>query len=322
MLERWRDTIAENWILGHSGYLSHPDVGLDPALFDGERLKSEVRTTIVNSLDDWLVEISLAGASRWLHLWITGSSISYQWNADRGPGDLDVMVGIEFQKFLADNSSFDGWSAQDLSEWLNQRLFTELWPKMAATKFGGKPFEVTYYYNTTVEDDIKVIKPYAALDLLTGEWVVRPPNLPDNPGLLYDKSWYDAADRDTLGAKEIVFRYQSAIADMDASAPGTPNWHNAGAHLHTSLAQAAEMYHGIHTGRKEAFSEQGTGYSDWHNFRYQRAKSSGSLDALKAIADVGSAAHADEETALYGQPLDSAEVTLRRAAMMYRNQPS
>jgi hypothetical protein len=308
--------------MGHSGYLSKPDVGLDPALFDGERLRPEVNNVIARNLEDWLEEISLNGEHRWLHLWITGSSISYQWNADRGPGDLDVMVGIEFQKFLADNDAFDGWSAADLSSWLNARMYSELWPNMAGTKFTGKPFEVTYYYNTTVADNINVIKPYAAYDLLDDKWVVKPPELPTNPGLLYDKSWYDAADRDTLGAKEIVFRYQSAMRDMEASAPGTPDWHNSGAKLHTSLAQAAEMYHGIHTGRKEAFSEQGTGYSDYHNFRYQRAKSSGALDALKRIADVGSAAHADEETALYGQPLDSAEVVLRRAAMMYKNQPS
>jgi hypothetical protein len=291
-------------------------------MFNGERLKQEVRGAIVSSISSWLHSINLDGDDDWLHLWITGSSISYQWNADRGPGDLDVMVGIEFTKFQADNPAFGAWSAQDLSSWLNQKMFTELWPQMAGTKFGSKSFEVTYYYNTTVSDDINVIKPYAAYDLLDDKWVVKPPDLPTNPGLLYDKSWYDAADRDTLGAKEIVFKYQTAMRDMEASAPGTPDWHNSGARLHTSLAQAAEMYHGIHTGRKEAFSEQGTGYSDWHNFRYQRSKSSGTLDALKAIADVGSAAHADEETALYGAPLDSAEVTLRRAAMQYKNGPT
>jgi hypothetical protein len=297
-------------------------VELDPAMFEGEHLKPEVCETIVRSIENWLYRRDVHGSGDWLHLWITGSSISYQWNADRGSGDLDVMVGVNFTRFVEDNPAFDGWSVQDLSSWLNERMFNELWPSMAGIKFGGKPFEITYYFNTVVSDDIKVIKPYAAYDLLDDKWVVKPPSLPDNPGLMYDQTWYDAADSDTDAAKDIVSKYTSALNDMEASAPGTPDWHNAGAKLHTSLAHAAEMYHGIHTGRKEAFSEQGTGYSDWHNFRYQRAKSSGALDALKAVADVGSAAHADEEIALYGAPLEPADVVLRRAAMMYKNQPN
>jgi hypothetical protein len=308
-------------LTGHSGYLSKPDTFLDPALFDddGMTLHQDVRNTIVNKFFDWILRLGLNGAG--LHLWITGSSISYQWNADRGPGDLDVMVGADFQKFTAANPAFDGWSVQDLSQWLNQKMYDKLWPVMASSKFHGKRFEVTYYFNTDVSDDIKAIKPYAAYDLIVNEWVVEPVVLPDNPGTLYNKEWYDAADRDTETTKELLAEYSRNLSAMEVSAPGTPDWHNAGAKLHVTLAKAGEMYHGIHTGRKQEFSSQGEGYAGWGNFRYQRAKASGAMDALERLNSIGSAAHADEETALYGAPLEPADVVLRRAAMMYKNAP-
>jgi hypothetical protein len=307
---------------GHSGYLSRPDVALDPALFEDDRLKINVSKDIITDFKQWLFTASIKGDD-WSHLWITGSSITYQYGGDRGTGDLDVMVGVNFQKFLASNPEFDGWSVQDLSSWMNQKMLNELWPKTAHTKFNGKEFEVTFYFNTTVSDDIKVIHPYAAYDLTDDYWVVKPPELPSNPGTLYAQGWYDAADRDTESARELVAKYSMSLSQMEAAAPGTPDWHNAGAKLHVTLAQAGEMYNGIHAGRKESFaSVHGQGYGDWHNFRYQRAKASGTMGALNALNQIGKASHEAEETALYGAPLEAADVVLRRAAMMYRNQPS
>src|SRR5881227_3059425 len=77
---------------GQSGYFSAPSNVLDPRLFDGDEIRHEVRVWIINTLYDyWRQHYRLPIA--WSTVWLAGSGISYQWQAARGNGDLDVLIG-------------------------------------------------------------------------------------------------------------------------------------------------------------------------------------------------------------------------------------
>jgi hypothetical protein len=304
---------------GASGYFSTPSPTLDPALFDGDRLRPEARAAVLAPLMSFLAAIGLQNPDRWLHLWITGSAITYQWDADRGHGDLDVMLGISYTEFLAENPEFSGTSPEDFAGMLTSEMKTSLWPHTASVPLGGKPYEITYYLNPRTQDDISVINPYAALNVLTGDWEVRPPELPENPRDLYPAAWFDAAARDTAIARQVTSGYQLHLKRLAAATPGSPGWHNAGASLNLLTAQAQALFDDLHTGRRQAFSGTGQGYQDWHNYRWQAGKASGAVQALHALTTIGVEARRAQEAKLYGQPLDPADITLRRAAAAHRH---
>jgi hypothetical protein len=309
-----------NMAAGASGYFSAPSAELDPHLFNGDHLLPEVREDIKGAIFTFLTrDMGLTDLHRWLHLWITGSAISFQWNADRGEGDLDVMVGVKFVEFQRYNPTFQGMGPQEFAALLTDKMKELLWPKTAHMPFDGKPFEVTYYLNAGTEDDVRVIRPYAAYDLLQDVWVIRPPKLPHDPRTLYPKDWFERTERDAQRAREITKNYQSRLKDLNSAAPQSPGWHNAGAALNLITAQAHALFSDLHTGRQAAFSVWGQGYKDWNNFRWQYGKQTGTVQAMHAIMQAGEDAQKAEETKLYGAPIDPAEVALRRAALIHRN---
>lgn len=300
---------------GASGYFSAPEKTLDPNIFKGDRVPSRVRAAILQPLFDWFKAKGIEGAHRWLRVWLAGSGATYQWSADRGNGDLDILFKIEMDWFRQDNPHVGVYDDSHLiARELNAQLHTELWPTTANTQIGDRTYEVTYFFAPDLNDGEKV---YAAYDLMHDCWTVRPPELPSDPGGLYPRDWYRAGDRDVQRAQDISEAYSTALGVLARSTPGSPEWHDSGLALQFSLSNAATLFDDIHLGRVAAFSDQGAGYSDWHNFRWQYAKSKGVISQLKAIRDVGRAGHQAEETALYGAPIDSAELLVRRAANSY-----
>jgi len=87
------------------------------------------------------------------------------------------------------------------------------------------------------------------------------------------------------------------------------------------VGQATALFDDIHTGRRAAFSAQGKGYGDYANMRWQRAKETGAIQKLHELTQVGSEAHKEEETRLYGQPIVPADEAIRRAMQSYWNRP-
>ncbi len=304
---------------GASGYFSPPSPELDPDLFAGDKIKPEVRNQLLNELYDYLQSsMNLGYVDTWLTVWVAGSGVSYQWDADRGNGDLDVLFGVDWTTFLQHNTGFAAFSESDFAALINEQLKRDVWPKTAALTFGNKVFEVTYFLSPGSGDHIAdSIHPYAAYNLTTDEWTVRPPKLPGDPRTLYPAEWFTAAQGDTRAAQELSARYTGSLAQLQASTPGSPGWHNAGATLNLLTSQAAALFSDIHAGRREAFSGQGNGYGDYHNFRWQVAKQSGAVKSLHAITQVGVEALQDEQRATWGQIIDPAEVVLRRAAMAH-----
>lgn len=133
---------------GASGYFSKPQKNLDPALFDGDHIKPEVRDHVMSKLFRFWRSRGYRNPEEWTVMWIAGSGISYQWAGDRGNGDLDVLMGINWPKFYQQNSTWGFMPVPDMTDYLDNELRTYLWPKTAHTVFGGKSFEATYFVAT------------------------------------------------------------------------------------------------------------------------------------------------------------------------------
>jgi hypothetical protein len=300
---------------GASGYFSAPSNTLDPNLFDGDILKPEVRSLITVTACNAMRDEGLKNPGSWLGLWITGSGITYQWDANRGNGDLDVMVGVDYSVFTQYNRKFAGVDEESASAFINGELKAKVWPATSMVTFGTSVYEVTFFWNPGTENDVRNIHPYSAYDVLSNEWVIKPPELPEDPRTLYPVEWFTRADRDRDFTADLLARYNSVSGDFAAAPHGSPGYHNAGARLNIITDQASALWSDIHQGRQLAFKEQGHGYGDWHNFRWQMAKANGVVGGLHDIVAASGEHDKAAETELYGAPIASAQEVLRRAAM-------
>lgn len=278
---------------GKSSYFSVPSHGLDPALFAAEYLKPRVSRWIWSTIKEFLTaEMHMTHTEKWLHVWLAGSGVTYQWDADRGNGDLDVLIGVSFKKFAEANPKYKGLPEVQVAEWLNQEMKDELWPKTAHKDFSGQTYEVTFYWNPGVEADITVINPYAAYDVLADKWKVRPPKLPADPSTLYPRSFFTGADNDLKQASEIYVAYHQS--------GGSPRY----AELAKGLLES------IHGGRKAAFEPGGKGYGDFANFRWQSAKKNGIIAGLTQLV---------QDHAGGGPKPEGADILLTRAMLRYNS---
>lgn len=310
----WTGGPAASFEGGSSAYLSTPAPELDQALFDGDHLKGNVHSFVINKLVSFLKSEGYKQPMKWLHIWIAGSSISYQWGEASGIGDLDVLFGVDISQFAVDNPEYATLGDAALASQLNAELHEKLWPLTEHTELNGRTFEATFFMNPGMGTDITTIHPYAAYDVTNDRWTVRPVELPQDPATMYPKHWFKRAEYDRQSADGYVQAYNQSSRDFSAATSGTPGWHNAGARLNLVAAQAGTLFDDIHHGRREAFQGAGHGYADWHNFRWQMANKNGTVKALKTITDAGKEARDATETRLYGAPLEGADELIRRAA--------
>lgn len=291
---------------GSSSYFSAPSHGLDPHLFDAEHLKPDVLAWITATLSRELhtdTDLLLQGTSEWLYVWLAGSGITYQWDADRGNGDLDVLFGIDYAEFRRMNTDFTQLPDDQIANWLNNTLKLKLWPKTAHVDIHGQTYEVTFYVNPGVSKDIRVVKPYAAYDLRQDKWAVRPPTQHYLVSRTFPVDWSTQAENDEYYTKFLVERY------------GNPMYRG----LQSAEAQhARELFEAIHIGRRAAFAPNGKGYGDFHNYRWQAAKQRGVIPALRGIIDDDDAKRAEREANLYGGHIEGADALMNRILMNRR----
>ena len=102
-----------------TSYFSSPEQDLDPRLFSGNQLKGWVRSGLMQLLFDFLHE-KYRHADLWAHVWIAGSGVSYQWSAAREPGDLDVLIGVNYIQFRKANPEYLGLGDTEISQMLNE----------------------------------------------------------------------------------------------------------------------------------------------------------------------------------------------------------
>ena len=301
---------------GGSGYFSQPTSGLDPHLFNGETIKPDVRSWILSTLYDYW-ERQFSRPKEWSTVWIAGSGISYQWSADRGNGDLDILIGVDFSLFFRHNDRYLGFSEEDVADIFNTALKEELWTKTAATNFHGKTYEVTFYVNPR-SADIRDINPYAAYNLTDDSWTVRPPDRAATSHTDVPTAYWDHVKDEQNYARSIVERHNILTAQAKRQPLNSPAWLNTMKQVEIAVAQAGALFSDIHLGRRQAFSPGGSGYGDFYNFRWQAHKQAGTVQALHALTEAQGTAHEAQDTELYGGPVDASEVVLRRAAMWNR----
>lgn len=287
-----------------TSYFSKPEVGLDPRIFKNGKLDPSVRNSILTILFNYLSS-RYQSPNDWTYAWLAGSGVSHQWAAKRDPGDLDCLVGIEFDAFRRANKRFAGLTNKEIASMINESFKEELWP---TTDNFLDAFELTFYVN--VQTDIKKIKPYAAYSLVSDEWVVEPTveEAPSNP------RWVAQAEKDKTATAEIIARYATALGQIRNSMNPAARL-NAERALKLAVDQAKALFDDIHVGRKYAFSEEGRGYLDYNNFRWQAGKESGIIPALAKLKEIADMSSREFSSATYGIELPDVSTLIRRAAL-------
>lgn len=300
-LEKIAGSVA---ITGHqTSYFSTPENELDPTLFSGMTLKGWVRNGLLHLLFDYLRE-EYRHPDLWTHVWLAGSAVSYQWSASRDPGDLDVLIGIDYIQFRKAHPEYVGLSDLEISKMLNEGFRENIQP---FTK-NWHGFEVTFYVNPGATD-IRTINPYAAYDLTHNEWTVFPSKVsaPDNP------VWEQQVQRDRSMAADIVARYSQALTDIK-SAPHDAARRNAEFKLQQALTQGSMLFDDIHHSRRYAFKQDGKGYLDFYNYRWQAGKKYGTVPALRQMSEYWREYKARQAEETYGIDLPDTQTLIRRAA--------
>ena len=290
-----------------TSYFSSPAAGLDPRLFRDNRLIGSVRNGILSILFDHLRR-HYYNPDAYIHAWLAGSGVSYQWAANRTPGDLDCLVGIDYIAFRRSNPKFAGLSDQEIASMFNEDFRNELYP---LTENYLDSFELTFYVN--VASDIRTIKPYAAYSLTDDDWTVEPSEPSFNP----KRDWERKVVRDESMAVEILERYSQALANIGTATTDTARI-NSQAALKLAIEQGAALFEDIHHGRGSAFSPSGQGYADYANFRWQAGKKTGVVQALKQLKEISTKTRQEFESNTYGMELPTANVLVRRAALYKR----
>lgn len=292
-----------------TSYFSMPSDHLDPFLFDGYAIRPWVRNSIESMLMAHLSKFYESPA-RWAKAWLAGSGVSYQWEAQRLPSDLDCLIGVDYIEFRRCNPSYRGLSDSEISEMMNDEFREHLMP---STENWQNQYELTFYVNPGATD-ISAINPYAAYDLSDDHWTVEPS---PSAGSGYSREWERKADLDLAMTKDIIGRYSSALSSIKA-ANNPAHRVNAENSMRMALSQASALFDEIHSNRHIAFSRIGAGYADFHNWRWQAGKRSGAVSVLKTLRDYEKDVKTSQEVHTYGMELPRPDLLIRRAAI-YRD---
>jgi hypothetical protein len=286
-----------------TSYFSPPAAGLDPRLFRNGKLDSSVRSAILQLLLNHLNAL-YTGADGWYTAWLAGSGVSHQWAANREPGDLDCLVGINFPSFRQSNSDYRGLSDKEIAEMLNEGFRELLQPRTAL--FLGS-FELTFF--TIVAPSILEIKPYAAYSLTTDDWVVKPEPMMQQQV----PEWDSSVEQDRFSASGFITRFISAKNKFNEASNDAVKA-NARSEMRVASSQALALYNDIHNNRSAAFSPTGKGYSDFNNYRWQSNKKTGVIQALRSVKAEMDAHDAELAKSTYGVDLPDTNTLIRRAA--------
>ena len=260
-------------------YFSPPAEVMNPVLFEDDgSFKQDVRQELLTLLDDfWSHRYNRW--QEWATVWIAGSAVTSQWKRE-GLGDLDILIGVDFEKFLLWHPMYRFYSEESLAQAFNREFKEELWPE-TENLFGH---EVTWYVNPGAAD-IRAINPYAAYNLTADEWTVPPPDLPENWSYeSFPVEWRLAAEDDYERVSSLHDRWAKAReALLHLSGPRRVT---AEAEAGRLEREAQSVWDEIHGGRRNAFNQglfRGAGFFDFANFRWQAGKTLGTIALLQEM---------------------------------------
>ncbi|MFI0967007.1 hypothetical protein ACH4S8_37335 [Streptomyces sp. NPDC021080] len=233
--EPYRHT--HDW-LPHDHFFAPGKKDLDERLFDGDRMRPEVRRHILGLINGLWAPRYGDSWQTWARVYLAGSEASHFY----GNSDLDVLIGIDHEALNQHCDAFCGEPDATVDEKLTDELREHLNDDHRMLPGpGGEtgPWESTFYVNAG-SYDIRDIKPYAAYDITRDEWAVRPVEVPDDfgPEKLPESTW------DTFEAIKTLVK---AVAELPAG---------------VREREGAALYDYLHGDRHAAFGPDGTGLYD------------------------------------------------------------
>lgn len=212
--------------------------GLDPALWDGDRLRQSVRKPLLDRLNKVMREFD-SGWTSWSRVYFAGSQASYWW----GNGDIDILVGVDYDKARERVEEFAGLSDEEISEELNQAFRRGFNDEDYEAPWDGETYHLTAFNNLN-SFEVSKIRPYAAYEILDGVWHVRPPHLPH---------WTPAEFPQGTG----LWEYINGIANAIHGILAMPEPYRT--------REGAALWNFLHSHRSDAFNEEGLGWYDVPN---------------------------------------------------------
>ncbi len=218
--------------------------GLDHRLWDGEKLKPDVRRYILKSVGE-MWNGRYADWSKWSRVYFAGSEAS-EWTGENleGNNDFDVLIGVDYDGFRKANPHYAPLSNIEITEHMNVEFRQFNGPvmlKIDGVEYG--PFDRTSYVNKD-SYNIKNIKPYAAYNVSDDVWAVKPPHLPH---------WSLSK---LPGAVQKVLRHTDDLVRQTLKLKGPEK-----------IQQGAFLFDAFHTDRSRAFGPNGEGWYDIANLR-------------------------------------------------------
>lgn len=264
------------------GFFDPPQAGLDPLVWDDDRLKEDVRDAILGFWDGVLGE----DWQGWARVYITGSATSYQWGTGWNHPwlgshqtqtfpDVDTHLVIDYAKVRKARPMWAGMSPMEL------RKVLEAWVSKAKEDVEVAPgMRLDAYIRTeSTEEEFERDVQHAGQgvwDVIRNEWMIRPTKPEDGEylgkrilggvggRLAHENSdWVGYADAASDRLQELLDGYQQN--------PGED-----------TLSSLQAFMDALYDDRKAAFLE-GAGQEDRGNFVWAYLTNYGALTDVKEL---------------------------------------
>jgi hypothetical protein len=218
--------------------------GLDVRLWENDKLKAPIRTDIMATFDTFCIRHKFARHETWAKIVFFGSEASTWTSKDlRGNSDFDLSIGIEYDNLRASNPKFKPFSDLEIADAFTQLMHAELNNQQKTFSGVEGVFDQTWFANL-LGWDIAQIRPYAAYDVVTEEWIVKPPDLPD---------WSMKSFPEGPGMAEEI----RGIIEMAEGILKMPEPYRT--------QNGSSLWEYVHSNRSNAFGPQGEGWFDVRN---------------------------------------------------------
>jgi GNAT superfamily N-acetyltransferase/mRNA-degrading endonuclease YafQ of YafQ-DinJ toxin-antitoxin module len=249
-----------------------PTYGLDTRLWDGEQLKLAVRASIVRQFTEFCERHGYRDWPHWARIVFFGSEAS-EWTApDRhGNNDFDLSIGIQYFSYRLHNHADLYTSDVDIAARFTEEMHAELNDPQHTFPGVEGVYDQTWFANLQGWD-IAEMRPYAAYEVVTDQWLVRPPHLPD---------WSLADFPEGPGMAEEV----KGIVEAAEGILAMPEPYRT--------QNGAAFWEFVHANRSDAFGPQGEGWWDPRNVIEKALDQKGLMQKLfechrRAAEDPGS----------------------------------
>lgn len=215
----------------------------DQRLFDGDKLRPEVRDYFMDKVQWFMNDRQLLQWKRWTKVYFAGSEAA-KWAPFNG--DLDCLIGIDNEDFRKFNPEFNNLSNAEIANMITLSMGAQLNnPNQFIHMHDGTsvgPLDSTFYVNPD-SYDIKAIHPYAAYDVTDNKWAVEPLQVPDDwSAQSMPESFWDVSE-----AEANLINIIGELPEVERK------------------RVAQQVYGMIHEGRKAAFKEGGKSMYDFNN---------------------------------------------------------